>query len=100
MGSILDRGIKLDSGKKEVRTFARRLFIKLPEGEDAADTVAGLLALQFEQGHGELAGLELAALVGDEFEELAHRGRGRFCPKLKKFSLRQKNRLLFASKFC
>jgi len=86
MGSILDRGIKLDSGKKEVRTFARRL-IKRSDDEDAVDTVAELLVLRLEQGHGELAGVELAAQVGDEFEEIAPQDAGLISSRIeKKFS--------------
>ncbi len=39
----------MDSGKKEVRTFARRRLIKRSDDEDAVDTVAELLALRLNR---------------------------------------------------
>jgi len=67
-----------------VRTFARRRLIKRSDDEDAVDTVAELLALRLEQGHGELAGVELAAQVGDEFEEIAPRDAGLISSRIEK----------------
>jgi hypothetical protein len=59
--------------KEDVGASSGGFVVEITDGEHAIDAVHEVFLLQLEHVHRQLAGEDLAAGVGDEFEELAHR---------------------------
>ena len=61
------------SGKQHLRPRPGRLAVEVAHGQDAIDAIPEILFAELEHVHRQLAGEDLAAGIGDHFQEFAHR---------------------------